>query len=298
MPSTFFFLLCVIPSIWIITINDTHLKTKFQAEASKHENEIKTFVQSLQMTGNKDRLLGLHPSLSQASGIDQQLQYPEDLLWKNIIPKSYADITAKTPYYNHQAQKVDCCVVKVSYWFQEDVWQRIYFQLFLTIIIISRWLSTKSDLKITQRMLKLLISLVITIDILFFFNLTLLELVYKSKFLLYAVLSITSISTIQFVFVFIEEALYPLVVSNAVAQQPKLSHLTYNNLHSEYHGGDVEDDSAFMYDNNIKNSDKLQKGKNKNIKIFKERLIPISNNETSYVRNMVKFGQRTGIHSQ
>jgi len=84
------------------------------------------------------------------------------------------------------------------------------------------------------------------------------ELVYNSKFLLYAVLSITSMSTIQFVFTFIEEALYPLFG----ASSPRLSQLSYNDLHGEYQEGDVDtDSSAFVYDNNLKNSNKLMKSK-------------------------------------
>ena len=162
MPSVLFFLLCVIPSVWIMTLHDVSLKTKLHAETGRHENEIQTFVQSLQITANTEKLL--------ADNI--QLQYPEDLLWKNIIPKNYEDITAQTP--RAHSPVVNWAHVKVSFWFQEDIWQRVYFQVFLTIISISRWLSTEVSLKITQRMIKLLISLVITVDMLFFFNLALL----------------------------------------------------------------------------------------------------------------------------
>lgn len=246
MVSTLFFLICVLPSIWIMCLNETNLKAKFQEEASKHENEIKNFVMSLDLTG-ESRLFNNRPNAFDTATI----AYPEDLLWQNIIPKSYEDITRKTPLHKARSD-IDCCVVKVSYWFQEDVWQRVYFQLFLSAIILSRWLITQSGLKIIHRLLKMLVSLLVAIDMLFFFNLVLIESVYIDQVLLYAILSVTSVSALQFVFLFIDETLYPMGMGPHLLRPSQMS---YNDLVSEYHVGDIEDDSAFMYDNNMmKNS--------------------------------------------
>ncbi len=212
MPSTLLFLLCVIPCIFMTVLNEAQLKQKFQKVANKHENEIKEFVVSLELS--KD------PFKIQLKSGTTTSTYAEDLLWKNIIPKSYEDITRRTPYYDairkqleiskKKEETVECCVVKVSYWFQEDIWQRVYFQLLLIVIIISRWLITQANLKITQRLIRLMVTIVVTIDILFFFNLFLMEPVYNNVKALYAILIITSMSLFQFVFLFIENTLYPI----------------------------------------------------------------------------------------
>ncbi len=237
MPSTLFFLLCVIPCIFITVLNEAKLKQKYQKIAHKHENEIKEYVLSLELP--KDPFNS--PIISAAS----TLNYSEDLLWKNIIPKSYEDITRKTPYYdaifkqqqNKKSENIECCLVKVSYWFQEDIWQRVYFQLLLLIIIISRLLITEASLKIIQRLIRLMVTILVSIDVMFFFNLFLLEPIYNNVKALYAILMISSISLFQFVFFFVENTLFPI---SKETQSVKPSQMSFIDLISEYQNSEPE----------------------------------------------------------
>ena len=146
-------------------------------------------------------------------------------------------------------------MIKISYWFQEDVWIRIYFQIFLAILITSRLLVAEQSLKIPQRIIKIIISFLVAFDTLNLFNLVLVETVFKSEFLLYTVLSITSLSLFQFSFLFIGDTLYPVFQFNINASEANQIETNQKIIHQNYF-----DESAIMYDNNLFKSQNKRKG--------------------------------------
>lgn len=100
---------------------------------------------------------------------------------------------------------VDCCDVKISYWFREDAFQNLFFQTLMLILCISRWLITRAELNLNQRSLILVISVATAADTLDFFGYLSMQMVYTSWHLLYSVLLIVSLSLVQFVFLHVED---------------------------------------------------------------------------------------------
>lgn len=100
---------------------------------------------------------------------------------------------------------VDCCDVKISYWFREDSFQNLFFQTLMLILCISRWLITRAELNLNQRSLILVISVATAADTLDFFGYLGMQMVYSSWHLLYSVLLIVSLSLVQFVFLHVED---------------------------------------------------------------------------------------------
>lgn len=100
---------------------------------------------------------------------------------------------------------VECCDVKISYWFREDAFQNLFFQTLMLILCISRWLITRAELNLNQRSLILVISVATAADTLDFFGYLSMQMVYSSWHLLYSVLLIVSLSLVQFVFLHVED---------------------------------------------------------------------------------------------
>lgn len=101
MPSTLFFLFCVIPSIWITCLNDVQLKKHYHQKANMNEMKIKSFLHTLDATSRSKRQF--ESALTEPTAAS----YPLDYLWEKIIPKNLHN-------FPEQSDGVDCCVFKVS----------------------------------------------------------------------------------------------------------------------------------------------------------------------------------------
>ena len=96
--------------------------------------------------------------------------------------------------------QIECCEVNVSYSFQEGLLQKLFVQILLLILVVTRWLVTHNGLSINQHMFLLVISLTNVADILDFYSYTSLEVIFMNSYLLYVVLFISSLSLLQYVF--------------------------------------------------------------------------------------------------
>ena len=105
MPSTLFFLFCVIPSIWITCLNDVHLKENYHQRANSNEIKIKSFLNTLGVKSRSKRQFNdnVFPGTTTSA-----TSYPLDFIWKNIIQQNMHAIPRKV-------NSNDCCVFKVRF---------------------------------------------------------------------------------------------------------------------------------------------------------------------------------------
>ncbi len=95
---------------------------------------------------------------------------------------------------------IECCDFNISYWFKEDNYQSLFFQIFLPILVISRWLISSDSLDSTQRTFLLILSIANSLDSIDLYSYLSFETIYKNKHLVYSILLMVSISLLQFVF--------------------------------------------------------------------------------------------------
>ena len=233
-----FFLSCVVPSIWILCLDEASRKNKFNLVAGSQESKIKSFVLSLEDLISTPTT-GLNNEVAMASIVNASTSHLKETSLKltralqdsfvampQMMDKEDVDQTTSDPATSSpQAQiskaksrskaeakkfmqkNVDCCDVKVSYWFQEDNMQHLFMQSLMVILVASRWLITRAELNLNQRSLILVISISVAADICDFFNYISLEVVYSSSYMIYVLLLILSLSLLQFVFLHVEDSL-------------------------------------------------------------------------------------------
>ncbi|CAF0912561.1 unnamed protein product [Brachionus calyciflorus] len=218
LPSVLLFLSCVLPSIWIMCIDEASRKTRFQLLAESQEPDIKNHVLSLDFIKsnqpqNGTSRLGLQ-SLTKKI-FQSTTATPLEIAERKIRSiENYSTMFAALRNVRRQSTtrkpvlpiSVDCCDVKISYWFQEDNFQHLFHQGLMLVLVLSRWLITRSDINLNQRALILIISLATAADTLDFFSYLKLELVYKNNYLLFSVLLILTLSLLQFIFLSLEES--------------------------------------------------------------------------------------------
>jgi hypothetical protein len=192
---------------------------------------------------------------------------------KTTIKKTIANVTPQI----HLDDNVDCCDVKISYWYQEDSIQNLLIQSLMLILITSRWLITRAELNLNQRSLILVISIATGADTIDFFSYLNLELVYQNDYLLYSTLLILSLSLLQFVFLHVEDSL------NLTSNTSNLTGSNSNFSISNSVNNSTNEDSADIIKG--KNS-KSKKPRNvpffyKQYLLFKNHLKPSSTNSSS-----------------
>ena len=260
--------MCVVPSIWIISIDETHRKSRFLELAARQESKLKEFmflsydlfgtnISNLTRNNNNNVIETLtrnfthnenlanidkksgristndnfffidNKSLAnfiqnkQISSISDQISLALSLaeinnsLHSTTAPKkSLVSVMSSTlaPENSSNANSTDlikkldktsieCCDVNVSYWFKEDQYQHLFFQLFMLVLITTRWLITSgSGLSATQRTFVLILSMANALDTLDLFSCLSLEMVFKNSQLVYSLLLIVSVSLVQFIF--------------------------------------------------------------------------------------------------
>lgn len=161
LPSVLFFLSSVLPSIWILQIDEAFRRTKFHLLNEKKETKIKDYFDEM-----------------------------DNLTKYNITNANYTNVYSD---------------FKINYWFHDDIWENIFSQSLLLLLVLSRWLTTRSKLNINQRFLILIISVAIAADILDFTSYFNIDLVYRNKSLLFTGLFIFSLSLLQFIFLYVED---------------------------------------------------------------------------------------------
>jgi hypothetical protein len=251
MPSVLFFLLCVIPSIWIVSIDEANRKQRFLSLAETYDDKIKKFVSSSfdkALTGlngskvlNETEIKNIPRVTSTSNGnlffidnngvatvmhnkhmssISDQITMAMSLAelnnqsitpafktapkLTNILGSSNASVgvaTSNNTSKNIDSSNIDCCETDVTYWFKEDQYQNLFFQLFLLILVSTRWLVTSSaKISSTQRTFVLILSMANAMDTLDLFTCLSLEFVFKSTHLIYSLLFMVTISLLQFIF--------------------------------------------------------------------------------------------------
>ena len=229
MPSVLFFLATVVPSIWILSLDEASRKNKFTQVADTQENKIKSFVLSLDDMINMPKtsltteitvasLVNSSASAKVARSLtnDDDSYESSNTLTKTLTstvssalanikkPKSKTSLAEAKKFLQ---KNVECCDVKVSYWFLEDNLQHLFLQSLMVILIASRWLITRAELNLNQRSLILVISIAVSADICDFFNYLSLELIYSTPYLTHTLLLIISLSLVQFIFLHVEDSL-------------------------------------------------------------------------------------------
>lgn len=98
-------------------------------------------------------------------------------------------------------KSIDCCQFDLTYWFKEDQYQQLFFQLLMLILIVSRWtITTDVQLNPTHRTFILILSVANALDTLDLATYINLELIYQNTQLTYSLLLIVSLSLVQFMF--------------------------------------------------------------------------------------------------
>jgi hypothetical protein len=178
-------------------------------------------------------------------------------------------IISNTTPQLHLDDNVDCCDVKISYWYQEDSIQNLLIQSLMLILITSRWLITRAELNLNQRSLILVISIATGADTIDFFSYLNLELVYQNDYLLYSTLLILSLSLLQFVFLHVEDSLNLTSTSSNVT-------------------GSNSNFSISNSTNNSTNEDNVDILKRKNNKIKKPKNLPFLYKQYLLFKNHLK----------
>lgn len=207
-----------------MSIDEAHRKTKFQSFAENQEPTIKSFVLNLDLQ-KPDALnasirsgvfylkKALHTTGSNQVN-DRQVRSIQNYSTIAAALKNLRRLsTTKKP------SDIECCDVKISYWFQEDNFQHLFYQFLMLVLVLSRWLITRSDISLNQRCLILVISIATAADTLDFFGYLSLELVYRNNYLLFSVLLILTLSLFQFVFLGLEETFNYTIRSNETNQE-------------------------------------------------------------------------------
>ena len=218
-----------------MNIDEANRRSKFHETAEHQEGKIKDFVLSLDIISTLTSTA--HPS---------SIAAPLHGLIKNNSTKSPKSQEKSATKLTKIADGIECCEVKIDYWFQEDIWQQLFGQLLLIILITSRWLITRSGLTVNQRSLILVISVATAADTLNFFCYLNLEIVYRNKYLLYSALLIISLSLLQFVFLHVEDSLN-VIGKNNNYNQNKITNNANNNNNNNMNSNNI-------YSNNINSS--------------------------------------------
>ena len=228
MPSVLFFLATVVPSIWILSLDEASRKTKFNLIADNQESKIKNYVLSLDDMINNvptassdvtmESLLGMNVT-ARASPLKKARSLNDDEDYTHTFTSTMTTSLSNSPNKKSKSKNllaeakkffkknVECCDVNVSYWFEEDNLQHLFLQSLMIILIASRWLITRAELNLNQRSLILVISIAVAADICDFFSYLNLELIYSNSYLIYSLLLILSLSLIQFIFLHVEDSL-------------------------------------------------------------------------------------------
>ena len=248
-----------------MNIDEANRRSKFHESAEHQEGKIKDFVLSL------DIISSLTTATSAPVSNEQQMNSAAMPLYSLTKINS-----TRTTVYTKSSEKmvtkvknpeaIECCEVKIDYWFQEDVWQQLFGQLLLIILITSRWLITRSGLTVNQRSLILVISVATAADTLNFFCYLNLELVYRNKYLLYSALLIISLSLLQFVFLHVEDSLNSM---------NKNGHTNNNNNNNN--------------NNNYSNNANIGNNNNNNNNSSTSQLDETANDENTMINNGNKY---------
>lgn len=208
-------------------IDEASRKNKFQLLAESQESKIKDYVLSLDLSKSNSNPLGQArsnfisnttkqsllntPIISTSTKLDQ----PARRSISNYSPPFALPLRSKishksntvpsTPSSTTEKNNIECCDVKITYWFQEDNFQHLFFISLMLVLVASRWLITRSELNLNQRGLILVISVATAADTLDFFSYLNMEIVYRNNYLLFSVLLILSLSLIQFVFLHLDD---------------------------------------------------------------------------------------------
>jgi hypothetical protein len=205
-----------------MNIDEANRRSKFHETAEHQEGKIKDFVLSLDILSTLTSTAQPVASAAVVHGLIKN-----NATKQSKIPDS--KINSGTKIMSKNIDGVECCDVKIDYWFQEDIWQQLFGQLLLIILITSRWLITRSGLTVNQRSLILVISVATAADTLNFFCYLNLELVYRNKYLLYSALLIISLSLLQFVFLHVEDSLNIIGKTNNTNTNSINSNNVYSN---------------------------------------------------------------------
>jgi hypothetical protein len=276
--------MCVIPSIWIISIDEAGRKQRFLGMAFSQETRIKEFVAASfdflnksndsqahlstknvprDLSGNLNSYYIDTKSLAKLmqnrhmNSISDQIAMALSLtelnnasvtttvkgatsgttLLSNVTTTAPAAVNGSDAKSNEKSH-IECCDTDITYWFREDQYQNLFFQLFLLILVSSRWLVTSSaKLSSTQRTFILILSMANALDTLDLFSCLSLEFVFKNSYLIYALLLMVSISLLQFLFI-------PTVQSSSSDVET-----LHRNLSREY------DESMSNSDNSLKHNE-------------------------------------------
>ena len=259
-----------------MSVDEANRKNKFNLIAQNQENKIKDFVNGLELiNSNKTAAarnsrsiepyalpLQAAPTTTKTATISATISTLKMLnalanSTRHFGVRKKAETLSPLESANRYFQKnVECCDVKISYWFQEDNLQRLFIQILMLILITSRWLITRSGLSLNQRSLILIISVATAADMLDFFNYLNLEIVYKNYLLLYFTLLIMSLSLIQFIFLYVEDSL------KLTSSFSSLYSSSSNTNSTNYMGTiDAETENIIKKDDNKKNKKKKRKEK-------------------------------------
>lgn len=295
-----FFLACVLPSIWIISVDEANRKVRFHQISTYQESSIRDYVMSLDIVnknsaGGSAGLIvsaksGHHhsPRLMNASSsrlstliatTTTRLPPPLSSTENNVafmfdddsnddgggtVEKRSAPKLSHRKSNSHEKANsvgggglvstkviergsivgVECCDVKISYWFREDAFQNLFFQTLMLILCISRWLITRAELNLNQRSLILVISVATAADTLDFFGYLGMQMVYSSWHLLYSVLLIVSLSLLQFVFLHVEDDCFSTGASSAHAFSSSGNHSAPTKTSNSMENGDASGDGG------------------------------------------------------
>lgn len=165
-------------------IDEASRKNKFQLLAENQENKIKDYVLSLDiLKTSRNNVVGIARSgfinatkqTVLSTLMSSTLKQNREI--RSIINYSHVALPLLSSKFSKkiEAQKiatseksVECCDVKISYWFQEDNFQHLFFQILMLVLITSRWLITRAELKLNQRSLILVVSVATAVDTLDF----------------------------------------------------------------------------------------------------------------------------------
>jgi hypothetical protein len=232
--------MCVIPSLWIISIDEASRKQRFLSLVEIHDIKIKDFVAAsynntlgsyngskvsienenknvLRMVLDEDdtkntagimenkHLTPLNDQIAMALSIAESANQSISTRIKSMISLAGANTTLTAMLSNNTLRKIDslnidCCDTDITYWFKEDQYQNLFFQLFLLILVSTRWLVTSTaKLSSTQRTFILILSMANALDTLDLFSCLSLEFVFKNSYLIFALLFMVSMSLLQFI---------------------------------------------------------------------------------------------------
>lgn len=165
-PSILFFLCCVLPVIWILGLEESYKRTNFKQLADNQDDKIK-------------ELFASSSSLSLTSNLSNLTE-------------------------SNKAIAFECCdSINLSHWVQQEYFNlesNIIIQILLIILILSRFLTTHANLTLNQRIIFLVISFFISMDIIEFFSYVNFENIFDNDHFVHLILFICTFSMIQFIY--------------------------------------------------------------------------------------------------